>query len=118
MDIKTANDLDQAAVTHIRKQAGLTQKAFWEPLGITQSAGCRYESGAPIPKPIRILVFVNYVAGLRIDASTREGAACLMRLARLQASEAAAEAEKLGAKMTEAMHAVRQASKLLADLPN
>lgn len=118
MEIKTANDLDQVAVMLIRKRLGMTQQAFWEPLGITQSAGCRYETGSPIPTPIRILVFVNYVAGLRTDSFTREGVASLMRLSRLQASETAAQAEKLGATMTEAMHAMRQASKLLANIHN
>lgn len=118
MEIKTANDLDQDAVKRIRKQLGMTQEAFWVPLGITQAAGCKYENGWTIPKPIRILVFLNYVAGLRTDAFTRDGVASLMRLSRLQASEAAAEAEKLGATMTEAMSAMRQASKLLANIPN
>jgi DNA-binding XRE family transcriptional regulator len=118
MEIKTANDLDQAAVTHLRKELGLTQKAFWEPLGITQSAGCRYEAGQPVPKPIRILVFASHVAGLRMDACTLEGAEQLRRLGRLQASEAAANAEKLGATMTEAIGAMRQAQELLAQIPN
>lgn len=118
MEIKTANDLDQAAVRHLRKQLGMTQQAFWEPLGITQSGGCKYETGHPMPNPIRTLVFVTYVAGLRTDAFTRDGVASLMRLSRLQASEAAAQAEKLGATMTEAMHAMRHASKLLANIQN
>lgn len=118
MEIKTANDLDKDAVKRIRKQLGLTQPEFWVPLGVTQSAGCKYETGHPMPKPILILVFLNYVAGLRTDAFTREGVASLMRLSRLQASETAAQAEKLGATMTEAMSAISQASKLLANIPN
>jgi len=116
MDIKTEADITGAVAKRLREQAGLTQNRFWEPLGITQSGGCRYEAGQPIPKPIRILVFANYVAALRIDPSTPEGAAALMRLARLQASEVAGEAEKIGAKMAEAMAAVRQVNKLMANL--
>jgi transcriptional regulator with XRE-family HTH domain len=114
MDIKTESDVDGAAAKRLREQMGLSQKAFWAPMGITQSGGCRYENGHPMPKPIRILVFVNYVAGLRLDAGTPDGAGRLMRLALLQASETAAEAEKIGAKMAEAMAAVRQVNKLLA----
>lgn len=117
MDVKTETEITGAIAKTLREQAGLTQKAFWEPLGITQSAGCRYEAGHPVPKPIRILVFVNYVAGLHIDASTAEGTAQLLRLARLQASEAAAGAEKIGAKMAEAASAIRQANRLLSHIP-
>ena len=114
MGIKTESDLTGAAAKRLREQAGLSQKAFWEPVGITQSGGCRYENGHPIPKPTRILVFARYVAGLRLDAGTPEGAERLVRLASLQASEAAPEAEKIGAKMAEAMGAIRQVNKLLA----
>jgi hypothetical protein len=117
MEIKTESDISGVAAKALREQVGLTQRAFWEPLGITQSGGCRYEAGHPVPRPIRILVFANYVAGLRIDASTAEGAANLMRLGRLQASEVAAEAEKIGAEMAKAISAVRQVNKLLANLP-
>lgn len=117
MEVKTETDITGAAAKALREQAGLTQRAFWEPMGITQSGGCRYEAGHPVPRPIRILVFANYVAGLRIDASTTEGAASLVRLGRLQASEAAANAEKIGAKMAEAISAVRQVNKMLANNP-
>lgn len=117
MEINSEKQITGSAARHLRDRVGLTQKDFWEPLGVTQSAGCRYEAGKFIPKPIRILVFVNYVAGLRIDASTSEGVAGLGRLARLQASDAAADAEKIGAKMAEAINAVRQVNKLIANLP-
>jgi transcriptional regulator with XRE-family HTH domain len=114
MDIKTESDVTGAVARRLREQADLSQKAFWGPIGITQSAGCRYENGQRLPRPIRILVFANYVAGLRIDASTPDGASRLSRLGLLQASEAATEAVKVGAKLAEAQAAIRQANKLLA----
>jgi transcriptional regulator with XRE-family HTH domain len=117
MDIETEGDVTGELAKALRLQAGLSQAAFWEPLGITQSAGCRYESGQTVPGPIRILLFVNHVVGLRLDASTQEGAERLRRLALLQASESAAEAEKIGAKLAEAMAAVRQVNRMLAKTP-
>ncbi len=34
----------------IRKKLGLTQAEFWPAIGVTQSGGCRYESGRRMPK--------------------------------------------------------------------
>lgn len=44
------------AAIDLRRKLGLTQTEFWTPLGLTQSAGSRYENGRPVPKPIRVLV--------------------------------------------------------------
>lgn len=73
-------------VSHdLRRQAGLSQKAFWKPLGVTQSTGCRYESGdLPLPPSVRILLVAVYVCGLSIDAATPDGVEALARLASLQ----------------------------------
>lgn len=38
----------------------MTQSEFWHPLGVTQSAGSRYESGRAIPKPVQILLAIAY----------------------------------------------------------
>jgi DNA-binding transcriptional regulator YiaG len=50
--------------THVRllrEQRGLSQRAFWARLGITQSGGSRYEQGSRvIPKPIELLVQLVY----------------------------------------------------------
>lgn len=45
----------------LRQQLGITQTEFWRPLGVTQSAGSRYENGRGIPKPVHELVRVRYV---------------------------------------------------------
>lgn len=113
MDIKTDKDIDGRAVRHLREKAGLSQKSFWNPLGLTQSGGCRYENGAPIPKPVRTLVFMAHVAGLSIDASSPEGAQSLIRLAHLQASERADDKAKMGEKISSALSHVKSAKRAL-----
>lgn len=48
----------------LRESLGLTQTAFWGMLGITQSAGSRYENGRYIPKPVQTLIHLMFVIGL------------------------------------------------------
>lgn len=44
-----------------RKKLGLSQSAYWNPLGVEQSSGSRYEAGrAAIPKPIQKLAILAY----------------------------------------------------------
>ncbi|WP_332460887.1 helix-turn-helix domain-containing protein [Thauera sinica] len=52
---KTGEDVREA-----RRRLGMNQVAFWGVLGVTQSAGSRYESGRNIPKPVQILLHVAY----------------------------------------------------------
>lgn len=49
-----------ATALKMRKQIGVNQTQFWAPLGVTQSAGCRYENGRTIPKPIRMLIAIAH----------------------------------------------------------
>jgi DNA-binding transcriptional regulator YiaG len=53
----------------LRSKCGLNQSKFWSRLGVTQSAGSRYETGRAVPKPTAVLAHVIYVQGLDIDAS-------------------------------------------------
>jgi hypothetical protein len=39
-----------------RHRDGLNQAQFWEPLGVTQSGGSRYETDRPMPKTVRMLL--------------------------------------------------------------
>jgi predicted transcriptional regulator len=55
----------------LRQQLGLTQTQFWRALGVTQSAGSRYENGRGIPKPVHELVRVRYVE--QIDTKAIRG---------------------------------------------
>lgn len=44
----------------VRKQLGLSQSEFWSRVNVTQSGGCRYESGRRIPKPVQSLLRICY----------------------------------------------------------
>lgn len=113
MNITTEAEIDGAAAKKLREEAGLTQREFWNRLGLTQSGGCRYEGGQTIPKTVRILLFAMYVAGIRIDPTTKDGGEELRRLGALQRSIHAEDAEAIGKTVDEAMKAVRKASRLL-----
>lgn len=82
MEITNEGQVTGAAAKRLRERAGLSQKAFWGAYAVTQPGGCRYERGLfEIPTPVRRLIFVEHVLGLKIDASTDEHAAELARLA-------------------------------------
>lgn len=40
----------------LRQSAGMNQTDFWKKFGVTQSGGSRYESGRPMPTPLKVLV--------------------------------------------------------------
>ena len=89
MIINTEREITSDALKFLRAQYGMTQLAFWRPVGISQPGGWRYEAGeTPIPKPVRILVFMIYVAGINIDASTERGAKKLINLGKKQGKKA------------------------------
>ena len=88
----TQDDITGPMARDLRKQRGMTQKQFWNPVGVQQSVGTRYEQGAPMPEPVRILLASVYVGGLTIDARTADGMADLARLSSLQSNFKAASA--------------------------
>ncbi|NWK79773.1 helix-turn-helix transcriptional regulator [Aquitalea sp. LB_tupeE] len=45
----------------LRRQLGMNQSEFWQRIDVTQSGGSRYESGRPMPKPVRRLLGVVYL---------------------------------------------------------
>ena len=82
----TEKDITGAVARKLRETAGLTQTAFWEPIGVKQSVGCRYESDIPIPQAVRILLVAHYVSGVKIDAATHDGVAELAQLGAIQSN--------------------------------
>ncbi|AXE37148.1 helix-turn-helix domain-containing protein [Chromobacterium phragmitis] len=54
-------------VRTMRNNAGQNQSQFWEPIGITQSGGSRYESGRNMPKPVAALVRLVHQLGIDIS---------------------------------------------------
>jgi transcriptional regulator with XRE-family HTH domain len=51
----------------IRRKLRLNQQEFWSRIGVTQSGGSRYESGRGMPKPVRELLRLVHIEGLRLD---------------------------------------------------
>lgn len=43
-----------------REKLGANQTEFWTRVGVTQSAGSRYESGRPLPKPLAAMLVIAY----------------------------------------------------------
>lgn len=56
--------IDGASCRELREKLGLNQSQFWGCLGVSQSGGCRYESGRTVPRPVRKLVWLVYVSGV------------------------------------------------------
>lgn len=44
----------------IRTKKGLSQSEFWNRIGVTQSAGSRYEGGRRIPEPTKQLLLIAH----------------------------------------------------------
>lgn len=66
-------------VRTMRNNAGQNQSQFWEPIGITQSGGSRYESGRSMPKPVAALVRLVHQLGIDISKVNADKAS-LIRL--------------------------------------
>lgn len=84
-NIHSEADITGEVARNLRVSLGLPQHKFWKAVGVSQSAGCRFENGRgeEIVPPVRILLFARYVAGLPIDASTPDGVKHLKRLAQV-----------------------------------
>jgi DNA-binding transcriptional regulator YiaG len=59
-----------------RQAQGVSQQAFWNPLGVTQSGGSRYEHERSMAGPVKILV-VLYESG-QITAADLEYASAVI----------------------------------------
>lgn len=60
-----------ANLTALRKQLYMNQKEFWGAIGVTQSAGSRYESGKNIPAPVQELLRLVYIDQLNLSKVSR-----------------------------------------------
>lgn len=57
-----APEVTGAVALKLRTRLNQNQAVFWNRLGVTQSGGSRYEGGRPIPKPVKILFYLTYMA--------------------------------------------------------
>lgn len=103
MDIKTEQDITPEAARHLRKRAGLTQLEFWESVGSTQGSGQFFETGKRkgIPKPMRILIFLRYVAQIDLNVSDPREADAVVKLGRAMHAKKEAFRAKLAAQQAE-----------------
>lgn len=53
-------------VRSLRLKRQLNQQQFWARIGVTQSAGSRYETGRNVPRPVQHLVRLVYVEDIDI----------------------------------------------------
>lgn len=51
---------DPAEIRAFRKKHDIKQLEFWHRIGVTQSAGSRYENGRNLPDPVRLLLHLAY----------------------------------------------------------
>ena len=50
----------------IRRRLRMNQQDFWSRIGVTQSGGSRYESGRNMPKPVRELLRLVHIEGIKL----------------------------------------------------
>lgn len=56
----------------IRHKLGLNQSDFWKVLGVTQSAGSRYEIGQSMPVAVQTLLRLVYMEKVPLEQINRE----------------------------------------------
>ena len=65
----------------LRKLLRMTQTEFWEPLGVTQSCGSRYEKKSRhLTEIVAELMRIRYVEGVALEHITRENMLIIERL--------------------------------------
>lgn len=102
MTIETEKQITPLVAKSIREQSGMTQRKFWESVGSNQTSGHWFENGKRdiIPKPLRMLIFLRYVALIDFDLSSADTARQAVSIgreisARLEAQRLEAEAKRL-----------------------
>jgi len=65
----------------LRNQLGMNQSAFWNPIGVTQSGGSRYEKDRRIPATVMELLRLRYLLGINLDGVTAENAPLIRSIA-------------------------------------
>ena len=103
MKIRTEQDITAAVARQLRQNLGLTQKDFWESVGSSQASGFWYEQGKrkEVPRPIRMLIFLRYVAMLDFDVSNPAEADAVIRMGRAMRAKKDAVRLKQAAQVAE-----------------
>lgn len=71
MEIKNEDAFTGECARLLRERKGMSQGKFWGAIGVSITTGCAYETGktAEIPRPVRRLLYLQYVAGIPTDAT-------------------------------------------------
>lgn len=82
--ITTAKDVTGKLACKVRIEQGESQRVFWERFGVTKGTGWLYENESyEIPKTVKELFFIKYIAGINFNATTVDGAKQLRKLGQL-----------------------------------
>lgn len=111
MTVRIEADITPEVARQLRHDASLTQREFWGSVGSNQASGHWFEVGKRkrIPKPIRILIFLRYIAKFEIDAGDPTTADVLTRIGTEISAKLTAERAEVAAK--EATRVAREAQK-------
>ena len=74
-------------IRQIRKKSGLTQSEFWGAIGVTQSNGSRYESGASMSVQVNELLRLVYLEKVDLLKVNRNDLEVGRRLKQLNAGQ-------------------------------
>lgn len=115
MNVKVEAEITPDVARQLRHDANLTQREFWSSVGSNQASGHWFEVGKRkrIPKPIRMLIFLRYIAKFDIAVDNPDIADVLTRIgneisAKLEASRAEEAAKEANRAAKEAARRVRQ----------
>jgi len=70
-----AKKLKLNEIAAYRKELGLNQQTFWNPLGVTQSGGSRYEGGRNVPPTVARLLLLReqgVITNAHLDSAAKE----------------------------------------------
>ena len=74
-------------IRDIRKKSGLNQSEFWGAIGVTQSGGSRYESGAKMSVQVNELLRLVYIEKVDLLKVNRNDLEVGRRLKQLNAGQ-------------------------------
>jgi transcriptional regulator with XRE-family HTH domain len=54
-------------IREVRLAGGRNQADFWSEVGVTQSGGSRYENERDMPRPVKMLLALNFMGSISAD---------------------------------------------------
>lgn len=111
MDFDSPDHLTGSAALKLRKTLGIPQRVFWGEIGVPANTGSGYEhEHYAVPEPVRLLLFLRYVAGVPVTEPARIMALAKIEAGVTQAREALEEAERMLEASSDRLGKARQAA--------